>query len=244
MDLKANDRRTEKVSGSSAHGTPGVEERWNGIRQQWTEIRELLMPSSKEAAVRQLVHEASPERQADPSCYVAAYPRQRTASWAECLTPERYPGVLNLNMGHAGVRQRDVMAAAQRCAGTDVQTHQKTSQDLQQELKLTQAIEIAHSQEQRFKTLLKDLNSSGAELHTSVEQVWHMTLRARPSMRTNIPSTGTRCATGYRRCVADVEADTDRAHSAERRGAVHDRLVASRAVRAATHAQDERRRVR
>lgn len=55
-------------------------------------------------------------------------------------------------------------------AGAGAHANQKTTQDLQQELKLAQTLEVANSQETRFKALLKDLNSAASDLTTNIEQ--------------------------------------------------------------------------
>lgn len=58
--------------------------------------------------------------------------------------------------------------------GADASAIQKSTQELQQELRLAQAVEMANTQELRFKALLKDLNSSAAELVSNIDQVRQM----------------------------------------------------------------------
>eukprot|EP00210_Caulerpa_lentillifera_P005512 g5271.t1 len=121
-------------------GTPGVEETVNSIRSHWNIIEKFIAPSSDEV-IRQFVRYAVPG-----STVYGLDSNSATTS---------LPNVVNFNMANAG-------------AGA--QANQKTTQDLQQELKLAQTLEVANSQETRFKALLKDLNSAAADLSLNIDQ--------------------------------------------------------------------------
>ena len=89
-------------------GTPGVEERCESIQRHWSHVQGLLLPPSKEAAMRQLVQYALPAVDQRAMSMVATQPLHDMSVYGtqrgEYFPRERFPGVVNLNLAHSGKR--------------------------------------------------------------------------------------------------------------------------------------------
>ena len=87
-------------------GTPGVEERCASIQRHWSHVQGLLLPPSKEAAMRQLVQYALPAVDQRAMSMVATQPLHDVSLYGaqrgEYFPRERFPGVVNLNLAHSG----------------------------------------------------------------------------------------------------------------------------------------------
>lgn len=141
-------------------GTPGISERFASCKRSWSKIIRVVRPSTELALVNAIQQHTGSQALSDSGLLKgrtleshadvlnSAYPQPQQSQG-------QIPGIVNLNI-----------------AGADAQAHakQRSTQELEQDLKLAQTIDIANSQEQRFRSLLQDLNSASVELACQMNQ--------------------------------------------------------------------------
>ncbi|GMH41097.1 hypothetical protein BSKO_09007 [Bryopsis sp. KO-2023] len=147
-------------------GTPGISERFRQCKKHWNKVTRVIRPQNELAlanVIRQ--HTGDRELSRELSRDVSKSMRGRSLAMDEDILRSAYSGGLPAQHQHQHQQQTPGIVNLNIAgAGAQARANQKSSQELEQDLKLAQTMEVANSQEQRFRTLLQDLNSASVDL--------------------------------------------------------------------------------